>query len=321
MRTIIIMKGLPAAGKSTFARDLLNREPKRWKRVNRDDLRSMLDEGVYSKQNEDFVRSVQDQLVLSALNDGFDVIIDNTNLIPSTLRKIHQLAEGVGDVKVIEQAFNVSIAECMKRNSAREGKARVPDKVITDMAKASGIDRGKCIPHKEVYYPPRVVGNVITQDESLPKIVMCDLDGTLALIGDRSPYDASKCDVLDKPNIPVIETLRAMHKQKVKIVFMSGRDSKYREQSVRFIEQWCRIPNTYIYPSEQPRPETDPIPYTLFMRGEGDMRKDSIIKRELFDEHIAGKFNVLFVLDDRNQVVDTWRSMGLTCFQVADGNF
>lgn len=57
------------------------------------------------------------------------------------------------------------------------------------------------------------------------------------------------------------------------------------------------------------------------MRKSGDMRKDSIVKREMFDEHIRGRYNVNFVLDDRNQVVELWRSMGLTCLQVADGDF
>ena len=57
------------------------------------------------------------------------------------------------------------------------------------------------------------------------------------------------------------------------------------------------------------------------MRTPKDNRKDCIIKRELFDAHIKGKYYIDFVLDDRNQMVDLWRSMGLTCLQVADGNF
>jgi len=51
------------------------------------------------------------------------------------------------------------------------------------------------------------------------------------------------------------------------------------------------------------------------------MRKDVIIKQEIYEEHIKDKYDVLFVMDDRNQVVEFWRSIGLTCFQVAEGNF
>ena len=53
----------------------------------------------------------------------------------------------------------------------------------------------------------------------------------------------------------------------------------------------------------------------------GDKSKDTIIKKEIEGGEIQGSYNVLFVLDDRNVVVDQWRSLGLQCFQVADGNF
>lgn len=59
----------------------------------------------------------------------------------------------------------------------------------------------------------------------------------------------------------------------------------------------------------------------LHMRKTGDMRKDAIVKREIFDGEIKDYFFIEFVLDDRNQVVEMWRDLGLTCFQVADGNF
>jgi hypothetical protein len=58
------------------------------------------------------------------------------------------------------------------------------------------------------------------------------------------------------------------------------------------------------------------------MRGHRDQRKDSIIKRELFDGHVRGRFYVEAVIDDRNQVVDMWRrELGLTCLQVDYGDF
>jgi hypothetical protein len=57
------------------------------------------------------------------------------------------------------------------------------------------------------------------------------------------------------------------------------------------------------------------------MRPTGDQRKDNIVKRELFDTWVRGKYNVRFCLDDRDQVVEGWRAMGLTCFQVQPGAF
>ena len=59
----------------------------------------------------------------------------------------------------------------------------------------------------------------------------------------------------------------------------------------------------------------------LHMRRAGDARKDSVVKRELFDAHVRDRYNVRRVYDDRNQVVDMWRSLGLACLAVAEGNF
>lgn len=318
MRTAIITRGLPASGKSTYAKNLLKKEQGRWKRINRDDLRAMFDESTYSKDNEDFIRLAQDNLIVAALNDGYDVIIDNTHLVPNTLKKLHNLLSSVGDVKVIEKAFNVSITECIQRNAQREGRARVPDKVIHDMAHGSGIDRGKKLLDKETYYPPRGNHSTVAQDLTLPKAIICDLDGTLAIIGDRNPYDATDCDKKDHPNWPVINAVKAMSKQGYHVIFLSGRDQKYEKETHAFIDKYCRVKYT---PDENGMFNQGVIDYDLYMRPRNDMRKDAIVKQELFDAYVKNKFNIEFVLDDRNSVVDLWRSIGLTCFQVNYGNF
>ena len=59
----------------------------------------------------------------------------------------------------------------------------------------------------------------------------------------------------------------------------------------------------------------------LFMRADGDYRADSIVKEEIYHDKIEPVYNVLLVLDDRDSVVKMWRSLGLTCLQVAEGNF
>lgn len=51
-----------------------------------------------------------------------------------------------------------------------------------------------------------------------------------------------------------------------------------------------------------------------------DKRRDSLVKRGLLEE-IGQLYAVRGVLDDRNQVVEMWRAAGLTCLQVADGDF
>ena len=140
--------------------------------------------------------------------------------------------------------------------------------------------------------------------------IMCDLDGTLALKHkDRTWYDASTCDV-DIVNMPVHEVLSQFIEQ-YHIIFCSGREEKYREPTLKFLnkafDDFSFIENH---------------DFSLFMRDTDDFRKDSIVKRELFINNVQSKWKVLFVLDDRQQVVDMWRDeCGLTCFQVAKGDF
>jgi len=137
----------------------------------------------------------------------------------------------------------------------------------------------------------------------LPKAIICDLDGTLALINNRNPFDASTC-ADDELNTPVANTLKAFAKEDYKILLVSGREDRFREQTVEFLEKYD-------------------IPYhKLWMRQAKDYRKDSIIKLELFEAEIRNKYFIEFVLDDRDQVVELWRKeLKLPCFQVNYGNF
>lgn len=319
MRTMFIMQGLPGCGKSTVAAEMIRKEPGRFVRINRDDLRSMCvgpgnDPHARDNDREELVKNFKNDLIRQAFREGFDVVLDDTHLVPMTVKKLHSLAAQVGDVKVIQRGINLPVEECIARDAQRAGFAHVGEKVIRDMARGAKLDKGRKLENKEAYYAPRwspggagADPERVLQDESLPKAIICDLDGTWSLLGGRSPYDASSCD-RDPPNSPVIECVKAMHLQGYTVLFTSGREDKYREPTTRHIAEHGLVGK-------------DVIPYQLFMRPTGDMRKDSIVKTELFDTHIKGKYNVVFVLDDRDQVVDNWREMGLTCMQVAPGNF
>lgn len=138
--------------------------------------------------------------------------------------------------------------------------------------------------------------------------IIVDIDGTLALKGERSPYDWSRVGE-DKVNEPIHNLLwRFAHGYKdwgdeINFILVSGRDEICRPQTKRWIK------------------ENKIVCDALFMRPQGNTEKDTIIKERIYREHIEGKYNVLFVLDDRDQVVKMWRSLGLTCLQVAEGNF
>lgn len=302
MRTVIVTQGLPASGKSTWAKQLQAREPGRWKRINRDDLREMLDDSAYSKSNETFVKETMFDMLRSALKSGYDVILDNTQLHRQVLKRINVVCESVGDVKVIVKAFNVPVEECIRRNEARGGK--VPNEAIYRMARSSGIAKGKKLKDSERYYEPHGTGVPVIQDKGKDKSIVCDLDGTLADISWRNPYDASRCDE-DGLNEHVAELVKAMHAAGRRIIFVSGRVDTYKPQTVKFIEK--HLPG---------------LPYDLHMRQAGDMRKDTVIKREIFHKLIEPDSYVEFVVDDRPCVVRMWRyDLGIPVMQVNDKEF
>lgn len=146
----------------------------------------------------------------------------------------------------------------------------------------------------------------MTYDEkpNLPHCVIFDIDGTLALKGNRSPYDWARVGE-DTPNKPIVRLFQDLGSEGgYKMIVFSGRDGSCRDAT----DKW--LTDHQIYYSE------------LYMRPAGNNEKDSIIKKRMFEEHIRGKFYCDFVVDDRNQVVKMWREeLGLTCLQVAEGDF
>ncbi len=281
MAKVTICKGLPASGKSTWARSEVERRPGAVKRVNKDDLRAMLDLSHWSKPNERFVEAVRDYIITSAVLEGKDVIVDDTNLHPRHETHIREMVKAlVPGTSVRVRLFEIDLDEAIKRDLKRP--VSVGEKVIRQMWQQ----------FMEVKEEP------MAHDPSLGEAVIVDLDGTLALMVARGPFDAAKCET-DVVN----EVVRGIVANHPNVLLMSGRSSEFRPQTQRWLE-------------------AKQIPYTeLHMRAEGDQRKDSIVKRELFDAHVRGRWNVRFVLDDRQQVVDMWRSLGLVCLQVAPGDF
>jgi hypothetical protein len=97
--------------------------------------------------------------------------------------------------------------------------------------------------------------------------------------------------------------LGALPEPKPQVLLVSGREDRHRAETERWLARHG-------------------IAYAeLHMRPSDDKRRDSLIKHEIFQREIAPRFRVLFVLDDRTQVVEMWRALGLTCLQVADGDF
>nr|DAJ91975.1 MAG TPA: polynucleotide kinase [Caudoviricetes sp.] len=278
---VLLLRGLPASGKSTYSKELVSKDHS-WVRVNKDGLRAMMNNGEFSSKLEKQIVITERELVENALKIGKNVVVDDTNFNLAHERYFSQLAryyKAEFEVKF----FDTPLEECIKRDNKRP----------------NGVGEAVIYKMYDQYLKPQPA--IYEHNKNLRTAIICDIDGTLAHMKNRSPYDWSRVDT-DEVD-PTIKNLLNVLKDKYFIILVSGRDEVCREKT----EKWLR---------------GNDITYgMLLMRPEGDIRKDLIIKRELFEIHIRPYYNVEFVLDDRNQVVEMWRSLGLKCLQVQEGDF
>ena len=148
-----------------------------------------------------------------------------------------------------------------------------------------------------------------------------DLDGTIANIDARRElcakpngkmdfkkfFDPANID-LDQPNQPVIDTLKQLHNAGFMIVIFSGRSKATKDATKKWLAKFD-VPFNVL----KMRPTSHPFAYM----------KDDKLKQHWLDDIFPGdqKNRIVAVFDDRDQVVDMWRSNDIACFQVAPGNF
>lgn len=137
MSKLICIKGLPGSGKSTLAFDLLFELQGKGTRVNKDDIRAKLEESgwKWSRENEKDVIKQRDTQIYEAFAGGSDVVIsDDTNLAPKHEDALREIANRVGASFEIIDLTHLPIETCVAQDAQREGKTRVGEKVIRDMA-------------------------------------------------------------------------------------------------------------------------------------------------------------------------------------------
>jgi predicted kinase len=130
MQELIICRGIPACGKSTFANAWVKEVYGRV-RVNRDDIRFQM-YGVYFGLpiDEAVVTEVEDAMIRAALKAGVSVVVDDTNVNPEYLGRIATIGIRHG-VKVTVKNFPIELDEALARNAKRDRK--VPEDVIRKM--------------------------------------------------------------------------------------------------------------------------------------------------------------------------------------------
>jgi predicted kinase/RNA polymerase subunit RPABC4/transcription elongation factor Spt4 len=315
IQKMVILAGLPASGKSSYAMDLMTGDTEAgitWARINWDTLRK--ERGLlgkpFSRSAEEAIQAQGFQIAKDMWSRGFNLIIDNTNLSTSTVNKWLKFAAD-HSMEVEKVTLPTSVEECIFRDSLRTGFEQVGRIVIERMALNHGL----------IKWPDK-------------PIVIVDMDGTLADNSHRTHFIKKTCQkcydnderkfcdncgstgwvngvdwktflrpeliLADPPHSAIVDWVRALAPDHT-IVICSGRDAGNADKAT---VAWL---------------QKNEVPYHhIFMRNPGDRRDDTIVKQNILDKLPREK--IAFCIDDRKRVCDMWKQNGLRVFNVsADG--
>lgn len=327
----IVLSGLQGSGKSYYARMWQAERADDRTRINYDDLRLELfgANWKWNRADEERMKAIAEQRAVEAVEAGKSVIIDNTNLSEKVRNKWMQLGRSLG-ATVVQHEINTPIEDCIRRDRRRSGGARVGRGVIERMALFYGF---------------------IDWDDVDGQFIIVDIDGTVADISQRLHHVKQKCltcgaeaekigtafgekskgyqcsnAVCHKPNIskknwpaffadvandkpiqPIIDLVWDLA-NKYNVLFVTGRDTSIAKETEDWLDQHFK---------EQGCDE--PFYSHLFMRNNGDSRPDYEIKAEILE--LLPKKRIVYILEDRDQVVSMYRKAGMTVLQSAKGDF
>ena len=284
----VVTVGISASGKSTWA------SLQDAKVIERDNIRrqilmdksgltyseNMWSKWKFNKENEQMVTKEYDNKLALYSDAGLDIICADTNLNPVYRKLLIQKLEALG-YEVEVKLFPIDFLEAVKRDEKRRDTT------------------GRLVLYTQYkQFLEFMSVKKYVPDITKPKAIMVDIDGTLAhMNGQRKPFDWDKVGV-DDLDEHVANLVQLYSNAGYSIIIMTGRDGC----SVRETLKWL----------DKHRVKGD----IMFMRAAGDMRKDVVVKSELFWENVAPNYNVKFVIDDRLSVVRMWNEIGLKCFCV-----
>jgi predicted kinase len=282
MTKVVLLRGLPASGKTTKSLEYLAHG--NFVRLNRDDLRDSLFKGLdWSGKREKVVKQVQMSMAVRAIDAGYSVVIDDTNLSQYHKDRWEGLAKDLNSSFVVDE-IKTDYHECIRRDRVRDKK--VGDHVITQMALENDM-----LPFRD--------------------IIICDIDGTIADLTHRLHYVwgetkdwPSFFDLVgqDKFRDDVWkEVINNAFDHDAEVIFVSGRSDITRSDTVDWIREHTAL-------------ET----FKLLMRQSWDRRDDTVVKREMYDKYLS-RMRVVRVYDDRPRVIRMWRELGLDVVDVGTG--
>lgn len=272
-------------------------------RINNDEISKTLFGKAWTtnKAHKELLETARKALIRAAMLDQLPIIVDNCNLAPRHEEFFKQLIQehnnkilqnkASGNIYSFEvrDLTKVSLQECLIRNSQRPNP--VPEVDIIGMY--------------DQFIKPKLI-EAATPDVNKPKAIISDIDGTVALLGDRNIYEHAKAGK-DPVNKAVACLVLQQKANGTVLIFVTGRSEEFRD----ITEAWM-LEKLGLQKSD----------YLLYMRPSNDKRPDSEIKKEIYLNQIQNNYNVTLWFEDRQRVVTMVRhELGLTCVQVDDGLF
>ena len=312
---IILTRGIQGSGKSTWAKEWVKEDPLNRIRYNNDDIRTS--QGVYwpedskaLKKKENTVSKIKKFAVKCYMESGYDIVVDNMNLNSKEWESFENIIKEFNEAcptyhYTLEfQDFFIPVEECIARDALRPNP--IGAKVIKETYRRYrqlmiDIDNKKLNDSRTPY------------DPELPNCLIADMDATICFnVSGRPYFGAGSAEKMqyDVPNEPVIKIILNYLKcmdENDRIFIITGREAApdIRKATIDYVKK---------HVSEDPRVE-------VIMRVDKDYRKGDLVKKELYETFVKGKYNVDFVLDDSNKIVKMYRELGLTVLQPNEGKY
>lgn len=362
MKRILILRGISGSGKSTFAQKLVSegfhivsRDQRRLEMLGVEGLEKYFENGM-DPFLEDYITILEEREIVSHIVKGHKLIIDNTHIKRSYVQALVNIffETGVDPDEVEMIQFDISFEEARRRCDLRDKKP-ISDTVLQRQLRGMNdqftlmdfrlneeaglhgwiprkISRNGHISYNDGYYEPRrwFVPDFETKlyipDESLPKGVIIDLDGTTAhrvILDEPYPrmrsYYSYREVYEDEPDELTKTFVQGMLSMGIEPIFLSGRKSHDVENgeevdvedlTIRYIEDKLDVKSPVLY---MRNPDID-------VDAQGHDLRDDIVKHRILHEEVAPNFNVIGALDDRARVCAVWEEVGIKCLNCSSIN-